>query len=156
MIPSPITSCSTSESWVRRSSYSATIKSMSPGSNRLPLTVSSYRPAPVLRMRQAFRLRLLITLPGGCRFWVYAWAIKASARSFGGRVVHAHGIMHGKTSLIHHKNIGVVPGSSVTVSGHALSFPGRRPGRSAGLSGNYSLDRGRDRSDRRNHGASAP
>jgi len=31
-------------------------------------------------------------------------------QAFGGRVVHAHGIMHGKTSLIHHKNIGVFHG----------------------------------------------
>jgi len=31
-------------------------------------------------------------------------------QAFGGRVVHAGSIMHGKTSMIHHKNIGVFHG----------------------------------------------
>ncbi|MBI1194763.1 MAG: anthranilate/aminodeoxychorismate synthase component II [Gammaproteobacteria bacterium] len=31
-------------------------------------------------------------------------------QAFGGRVVHAKGIMHGKTSLIHHHNVGVFHG----------------------------------------------
>ncbi len=31
-------------------------------------------------------------------------------QAFGGRVVHAHDVMHGKTSMMHHKDIGVFKG----------------------------------------------
>ena len=31
-------------------------------------------------------------------------------QAFGGRIVHAREIMHGKTSLIHHQNVGVLAG----------------------------------------------
>ncbi|MEQ6342866.1 MAG: aminodeoxychorismate/anthranilate synthase component II [Gammaproteobacteria bacterium] len=33
-------------------------------------------------------------------------------QAFGGRIIHARQIMHGKTSMIHHKNVGVFHGLS--------------------------------------------
>jgi anthranilate synthase component 2 len=33
-------------------------------------------------------------------------------QAFGGRIIHARQIMHGKTSMIHHKNVGVFRGLS--------------------------------------------
>ena len=32
------------------------------------------------------------------------------AQAFGGRIVHAHAVMHGKTSMIHHQDAGVFAG----------------------------------------------
>ncbi len=32
------------------------------------------------------------------------------AQAFGGRIVHAHAVMHGKTSMIHHKSAGLFAG----------------------------------------------
>jgi len=31
-------------------------------------------------------------------------------QAFGGRIIHAHAVMHGKTSMIHHKDEGVFAG----------------------------------------------
>jgi anthranilate synthase component 2 len=35
---------------------------------------------------------------------------QAIGQAFGGRIVHAREIMHGKTSMVHHKNVGVFAG----------------------------------------------
>jgi len=55
-------------------------------------------------------------------------------QAFGGRVVHAREVMHGKTSLIHHRDIGVFPTRPAADSGPApLPAPaGYAPRRPAG------------------------
>ena len=47
-------------------------------------------------------------------------------QAFGGHIVHAREIMHGKTSMIHHKNLGVFAGLAEPFSSHSLSFFGDR------------------------------
>ena len=65
-----------------------------------------------------------------------------SARRFGGRIVHARSVMHGKTSPIHHRSIGVfsdLPNPFEATRYHSLVIE-REP---AGLPGGHSLDAAR-------------
>ena len=48
-------------------------------------------------------------LPGKSPFWASVWDIKVSARPSGGHIIRAGQVMHGKTSQIVHKGIGVLP-----------------------------------------------
>ncbi len=47
-------------------------------------------------------------------------------QAFGGRIVHAARLMHGKTSLIHHQAAGVFQGLQGTAQGDPLPFAGDR------------------------------
>ena len=49
-------------------------------------------------------------------------------QAFGGRVVHARQVMHGKTSLIRHRGVGRVSRLARSRRGDPLSFPGDRQG----------------------------
>ena len=40
-------------------------------------------------------------------------------QAFGGKIIHAKQLMHGKTSLIHHKNIGVLKAYLILTQPHA-------------------------------------
>ena len=62
--------------------------------------------------------------------------------AFGGHIIHAKHIMHGKTSPIYHHNHGVFKGLEQSVHRHPLSFPGHRTGNLARLPGNNSVDTG--------------
>ena len=66
-------------------------------------------------------------------------------QAFGGRIVHARQVMHGKTSPIRHRGVGVFRGLPDPVRGDPLSFAGDRQGVPAGLSGGDGLDRNRRR-----------
>ncbi len=73
-------------------------------------------------------------------------------QAFGGRIVHAREVMHGKTSPIHHGDTGVFSGLDQPLPGDALSFSGNRKGQPARLPGDYRLDR-TGRAPGRDHGA---
>ncbi len=67
--------------------------------------------------------------------------------AFGGKVVRAREIMHGKTSAIAHTGVGVFHGPAEPVHGHPLPLAGDRARLAAGLPGSDGVDR-----RRRNHG----
>ena len=69
---------------------------------------------------------------------------------FGGQVVRAKEVMHGKTSPIHHNAAGVFRNLAGPFTA-SLSFISRRAKFLARMFGSYRLDRSR-RTDRRNHG----
>ncbi len=62
-------------------------------------------------------------------------------QAFGGKVVRAKTIMHGKTSMIHHKGEGAFKGLPIAVRSHTLPQPGGGAGQPAGVPGHHRLDR---------------
>ena len=54
---------------------------------------------------------------------------QAIGQAFGGEVVRARALMHGKTSLIHHTDTGVFAGPEEPLHGHPLPQPFGREGR---------------------------
>ena len=71
---------------------------------------------------------------------------QALGQAFGGRIVRAPRIMHGKTSEIHHDGRGRLRGAAAAVHGHALPLAGDRAGQRAGLPGGLGPHRRRRRS----------
>ena len=65
---------------------------------------------------------------------------------FGGKVVRAGRLMHGKTSLVHHDGRGVFAGAAAAVRGGALPFADRRAGDTAAGAGRSVPARPRARS----------
>ena len=66
---------------------------------------------------------------------------------FGGRVVRADRLMHGKTSLVHHDGLGLFDRHAATVRGRTLPFTDRRAGNFA-----PGVDCQRQDAGRRDHG----
>ena len=75
---------------------------------------------------------------------------------FGGDVVRARQVMHGKTSMIHHSNSGVFEGLPTAVRGNSISLADRQTGDAAGVPGNHCVDAARRWRLRRDHGSAAP
>ena len=61
-----------------------------------------FLPGPCTRRKQASAFLSFSDSPGKFRFLAFAWGIKRSEPRFGGRVVRARKLMHGKTSRIEH------------------------------------------------------
>ncbi|MDZ7811087.1 MAG: aminodeoxychorismate/anthranilate synthase component II [Arhodomonas sp.] len=59
-----------------------------------------------------------------CRLLGVCLGHQAIGQAFGGRVVRASRVMHGKTSMIHHRGRGVFAGLPQPDGGHPLSLPG--------------------------------
>ena len=68
---------------------------------------------------------------------------QALGQAFGGQVVRARTVMHGKISPVHHTGKGVVPRPAQSLHGHPLSLPGGGQGQPAGLLRGDRLDPGR-------------
>jgi carbamoylphosphate synthase small subunit len=60
---------------------------------------------------------------GRCRSWACAWATRPLAEAFGGKIIGAQRLMHGKTSTITADG-KAFSGHHQTVPGHALPLPG--------------------------------
>ena len=61
-------------------------------------------------------------------------------QAFGGDVVRAREVMHGKTSMIHHGGGSVFSPFAGTVRGHPLPLVDRRPQYAARLPGSHGMD----------------
>ena len=61
-------------------------------------------------------------------------------QAFGGNIIHAREVMHGKTSPIHHRDQGVFHALENPVSSHPLPLPGDRNREPAGRVGDHCLD----------------
>ena len=57
---------------------------------------------------------------------------RRSAVAYGATVTRAPELLHGKTSQVHHRGVGVLAGLPDPVHGDPLPLPGRRPGHRAG------------------------
>ncbi len=71
-------------------------------------------------------------------------------QAFGGRIVHARQVMHGKVSTHPSRRSGRIPGTARAVRGHALSLVGHRARLAARSAGGHRVDR-----RRRDHGGPA-
>ena len=61
--------------------------------------------------------------------------------AFGGKIVHAKQLMHGKVSPVHHKDMGVFKGLTQSADLHPVPLAGHRTCLVARLPGNHRLDR---------------
>jgi len=65
---------------------------------------------------------------------------QAIGQAFGGEVIRARQVMHGKVSPVFHENQGVFAGFEQPADGDPLPFAGSTPRSLAGLPGNDRLD----------------
>ena len=72
-----------------------------------------------------------------CRVLGVCLGHQAIGHVYGGAVVRAPQLMHGKTSPIEHQGVGVFAGLPVAADGHPLPQPGDRPGHDARLPGGH-------------------
>jgi anthranilate synthase component 2 len=67
-------------------------------------------PGPCTPNEAGVSLELVATLAGVVPILGVCLGHQSIGQAFGGKVVHARAIMHGKTSMIHHANLGVFAG----------------------------------------------
>ena len=82
-------------------------------------------PGPCDPDRAGICLDVLRQAPAGLPILGVCLGHQAMGQVYGGKVVQARQIMHGKTSPITHDGTGGVCRTALPVRGHALSFAGR-------------------------------
>ena len=85
-------------------------------------------PGPCTPNEAGVSLEVLEKLSGAVPILGVCLGHQSLGQAFGGKVVRARTIMHGKTSPIHHAGTGRVRRPAQSVRGHALPLAGRREG----------------------------
>ena len=67
-------------------------------------------PGPCTPNEAGISVETIVRLSGKLPILGVCLGHQSIGQAFGGRIIHAHAVMHGKTSMIHHKDEGVFAG----------------------------------------------
>ena len=123
---SPTTWRSTSASWGRTCASSATTRSRSSDIAALAPARIVISPGPCTPNEAGISLDVIRRYAGQIPILGVCLGHQAIGQAFGGNIVRAARVMHGKTSKIFHDERGLFAGLPQPVRGHALSLAGDR------------------------------